>query len=57
MTAEQRVWWQKRQVLRREENKNIPTLENPYKETGVTGLSPPVDPKDITDVDRALGLD
>ncbi len=32
-------------------------LENPYKETGVTGLSPPVDPKDLTDLDKALGLD
>jgi len=57
MTAEQRTWWQLRSVSRRESNKRIPTIENPYNETGVTGLSPPVDPKELTDVDKALGLD
>ena len=58
MTAEQSIWWLKRQETRREQNKNIPTVENPYKEAGVTGLSPPVESKnDLTDVDRALGLD
>ena len=57
MTAEQRICWLKRQETRREQNKNIPTVENPYKEAGVTGLSPPVESKDLTDIDRALGLD
>jgi hypothetical protein len=57
MTAEQRVWWQKRSEQRRDSYKKIPLIENPYNETGVTGLSPPVDPKELTDVDKALGLD
>ena len=57
MTADQRIWWQKRQEARREQNKSIPKIENPYKETGVTGLSPTVDPKDLTNIDKALGLD